>query len=615
MRKILGILIAFGLTFTIMTPASAAAKQGIYQLDFIPLSTNLGEITLAEGEVKLMVSKLNNAYRAITNGKFGIELRSILPGVKTSDPMKSVTDMTKLLNPTLKVDTGYAGAILIGYMPRDTNVVFAGQAQGNQYVLLNFPINESFKTLMHEIGHNFGLAHAGTAVCSPTDAPSTCAAIEYGDYSDFMGNYVYGNPPGATVARTSAFNLDNLGVLDSSQITYVDTSTTLDLVPVYGTGPGIKLAYLPILGQRGYAIEYRPAIGDDLQLMATEVPVPGTNSYYPNQPSHGVQVRLLPSVAQSYKSAAPTITYSGFQDISKNSGFSGAMSNLLEKFDKGRQGMDPGESVKLFDGSIVTVLKAEANIGASISITRPLTTMTTQFAPNAVSARWDTSATDLTYEDTAKKIALIPPTSTSALPVIRVEYKLPETAIRLLSSELIVNGTSVLSANPSELIYNNAGAPLITPSAAFTYAPKSLGEYKVSIRVKDAAGVIVESPAIILKSKNPDLKDYTDLCLQKKGWPATCSAYPVFQFSFCDTFAQQSISLQTGKKYKLIREMKGVINPTACTDGKNIYFYDFVGNYPDPKLAKAVYKTSAKATKGRVPSEGFFTIVLKKGKR
>ena len=615
MRRIVCLLVALGLSFALATPAVAAPKPGIYQLDFIPLSTNLGDITLAEAEVKLMVSKLNNAYRSITNGKFGIEFRSILPGVKTTDPMKSVTDMTKLLNPTVKVDAGYAGAILIGYMPRDTNVVFAGQASGNQYVLLNFPINESFGTLMHEIGHNFGLAHAGTSVCTPADAPSSCAAIEYGDYSDFMGNYVYGNPPGATVARTSAFNLDNLGVLDTSQIMYVDTSTTLDLQPVYGTAPGIKLAYLPILGQRGYAVEYRPAIGDDLQLMATEVPVPGTNTYYPNQPSYGVQVRLLPSVADGYKSAMPNISYNGFQDLSKSTGFSGGMSNLIEKFDKGRQGMEPGESVKLFDGSVVTVVKSDSNLGATISVTRPRITMATQFATDAVSARWDTSAKDLSYEDTAKKIALIPPTSTSALPVIRVEYKLPQTAIRLITSELIVNGTSVQTANPSELLYNNAGTPLLTPTAAFTYSPKVLGEYQVSVRVKDASGATVESPITTLKSKNPDLKNFTELCLQKKGWPATCSAYPVFQISFCDTFAQQSISLQTGKKYKLIKEMKGVINPTACSDGKNIYFYDFVGNYPDPKLAKAVYKTSAKTTKGRVPSEDFFTIVLKKGRR
>jgi len=615
MKRLIGILAIFGVTFSMVTPAAAAPKLGIYQLDFIPISTALGDISLAESEVKLLVSKLNNAYRSITNGKYGIELRTILPGVKTSEAMKSVNDMTKLINPTVKADPGYAGAILIGYMPRDTNLVFAGQASGSQYVLLNYPINEAFKTLMHEIGHNFGLLHAGTAVCTPVAAPSSCAAIEYGDYSDFMGNYVYGNPPGATVARTSALNLDNLGVLDTSQIVYVDTSTTVDLQPAYGTAPGIKLAYLPILGQRGYAIEYRPAIGDDLQLMATEVPVPGTNTYYPNQPSYGVQIRLLPSVATGYKSAMPTLTYTGFQDISKTSGFSGTMSTLIEKFDKGRQGMEPGESFTLFDGSVVLVLSCDPVKGASVRITRPITSMATQFSAGAVTARWDSSATDVTYEDSAKQVALIPPTSQSALPVIRVEYKLPQTAIRLISSELMVNGSSVQTSNSTELLYNNAGAPTIEPTAAFTYSPKTLGEYRVSVRVTDVSGKTVESEPVLLKSKHPDLKSYTELCLVKKGWPSSCTNYPLFQFSFCDTFAQQSISLATAGKWKVVKELKGVIKPDACTDGKNIYFYDFLGNYPDPKLAKAVYKTTAQNTKGKPASVGYFTIVLKKGKR
>jgi hypothetical protein len=614
-KRILSVLLSLSLfTFLPTSLASAAPKQGIYQLDFQPISTVLGTATLAESEAKAMVAKLNTAFQSITSGKFGMELRSILPTITTTSPIKNTGDMDQLIGATAKASAGYAGAIVIGYIPRDLNIVFAGQASGDSRILLNLPINESFQTLMHEIGHNLGLAHAGTAVCTLVAGSYNCKAIEYGDYSDFMGHYTYANPPSATVARTSAYNLDNLGVLDSSQITYVDTSTSLTLTPAYSNSVGTKIAYLPLLGQRAFAIEYRPAIGDDLQLMATQVPVPGTNSYYPNQPSYGVQIRFLAGLTDDYKAALPTITYSGFQDISKNSGFSGKMSNLLESFDGGRQGLDSGQSMTLFDGTVVSVTSADSIKSAQVSITRPVPTIATIFAPNAVSARWDYSP-DPTYADSLKQEIIVPKSATAPLPTIRVEYKLPRTAIRLKSAQLLVNDAVVANSTEAELLHNNAGAPTILPTAAFTYSPTSLGTYKVAVRVTDAQGTTVESAPQTLISRNPYLKSYTDLCLVKKGWPENCTAYPVVQVSFCDTKAEQSIFIQSGTKWILAKKLVGVIKPAACTDGVNKYFYSYVGNYPSPVQNKAVYKTFGKGAKGKPDSVDYFTIVMRKGKR
>jgi hypothetical protein len=231
-----------------------------------------------------------------------------------------------------------------------------------------------------------------------------------------------------------------------------------------------------------------------------------------------------------------------------------------------------------------------------------------------VSARWDYSP-DPTYADSLKQEIIVPKSATAPLPTIRVEYKLPRTAIRLKSAQLLVNDAVVANSTEAELLHNNAGAPTILPTAAFTYSPTSLGTYKVAVRVTDAQGTIVESAPQTLISRNPYLKNYTDLCLVKKGWPENCTTYPVVQISFCDTNPQQSIFIQSGTKWVLAKKMAGLIKPAACTDGVNKYFYSYVGNYPSPVQNKAVYKTFAKGTKGKPDSVDYFTIVMRKGAR
>ena len=612
-NKFILTVLTFGLLVLGISPAAAAPKAGIYQLDFSPISTTLGSSSLAQSEVSAMVTKLDNAYRAITGGRIGFALRSILPGVTTSTPISSVNDMSKLVNKPLPADAGFAGAIVIGYIPRDSTLPIAGQALGTQYILLNYPINSAFNTLMHELGHSFGLAHAGTAICT-YGLSSQCKAIEYGDYSDFMGNYTYANPPSATVARTSAYNLDALGALSPDEVTTIDTSTEILLAPVYSTG-GVRLAYLSLLGQLGYAIEYRPAVNDDLQLMATEVPVPGTNTYYPNQPSYGVQVRALAPLSSYFSAAMPTYTYSGFQDISIANGFSGKMSSLLENFDKGRQGMDPGQSVALFDGTVISVLTADAVRGAQVRITRPSPIIDTQFSSDALKTNWEFSGTGESYADSAKKEIILPRNFSAPLPQIHLQFELPKTAVRLVAAELVVNGQSVATLPAADLLYNNATNGTLPPSAAFSYAPPALGTFTIAVKVQDASGRWVSSQPQILKSGTKPLVSYTELCLQKKGWPESCSPYPIFQISFCDSVASDSIYLQDGKKLKLVKSITGVVKADACTDRKNPYFYNFVANYPSPTMSKAVYKTVGKGSKGKPDSVDFFTIVLKTGKR
>jgi len=597
--------------------ANSTPKHGTYQLDVIAVSTALGHVELTQYQVTEMIDRVSAVYSKMTHGQITFVLRNLLPPLTIATSISHVTDLIQLI-PQPPADKGFAGIVTIGVIPKDASLPFGGESINRddlKYVLNNSDWNASFEVLAHELGHNLGLQHAAAGKC---DAQGKCSASEYGDYSDFMGQYPLGNIPGATLVRLSSYRLDQLGTLDTSAIAYADTTTDITLAPTYSENSGVKLLYIPIFNQNGYAIEYRPAVGDELQLMATEVPIPGqAGYYYSNVPSYGVMVRQLFGAGSDFIGAAPKYSFSGYVG-----GWTGAsaewvpgMSILNVSSFEGRQGLDTGANIKLFDGTTITVTNVDSVKGASLRIVRPAASIPTQFSTKALKANWDYSGSGQSYADATNQEIILPRNFTNPLPQIHLQFELPKTAVRLIKAELLIDGLSVATLPPADLLYSNSTNGTIAPSAAFSYMPPALGSFNVAVRVQDASGQIVTSNPLILKSGTKPLVSYTDLCLQKKGWPSTCSTYPVLQFSFCDTHPQATISLQNGKNWSVVKELKGVVKASTCADGKNIYFYDFVGNYPDPKLAKAVYKTSSKATPGKPAAVDYFTIVLKKGRR
>ena len=127
------------------------------------------------------------------------------------------------------------------------------------------------KVYGHELGHNFGLLHAASLRCSGGPIGGSCAASEYGDPFDMMGNQ-----------RAMHFNAPqkwDLGWIPAGSVaTHTSGQTNYVLNPLELSGGSLYAVKVPVATNRTYWIEYRQPIGFDTPLSA-----------YPN---NGAQVRV-----------------------------------------------------------------------------------------------------------------------------------------------------------------------------------------------------------------------------------------------------------------------------------------------------------------------------------
>jgi hypothetical protein len=124
----------------------------------------------------------------------------------------------------------------------------------------------------HELGHNFGLLHAGSLRCSHGAITGGCIVAEYGDLFDTMGN----NQP---AWHYNAYNKRSLGWIPANAVaTHSGGSTTYSLTPTELAGGSLYAVRVPVASNRTYWVEYRQPIGFDAALAS-----------YPN---NGAQVRV-----------------------------------------------------------------------------------------------------------------------------------------------------------------------------------------------------------------------------------------------------------------------------------------------------------------------------------
>jgi hypothetical protein len=162
------------------------------------------------------------------------------------------------------------------------------------------------------------------------------------------------------IARLSATELDKLKVLPKESKAIAGESGDYKLAPVYSKGINLpKVLYIPIGGELTYSVEYRPAVGNDSSLASTQIFIPGSNSYYVNTPSHGLQLRMLRTSGTRYKDLQPTFTnYASLENALIINAFAGDQLQPL------------GKVFTLSDGSTVTFVSADPNTGATVRIQR-----------------------------------------------------------------------------------------------------------------------------------------------------------------------------------------------------------------------------------------------------
>jgi len=151
---------------------------------------------------------------------------------------------------------GWAGLAYVGF----------GRAYSNGYNTLG--------VYGHELGHNFGLLHAGRLTCTGASICSSGGVAEYGDSFDVMGNI-----------STMHFNAAQKSILQWIPGTSVKTHTTgtatYTLGPIESGGGNSYAIKIPAAANRTYWVEYRQPIGFD---------GPGLGA--PVFPSNGAQIRL-----------------------------------------------------------------------------------------------------------------------------------------------------------------------------------------------------------------------------------------------------------------------------------------------------------------------------------
>jgi hypothetical protein len=133
-------------------------------------------------------------------------------------------------------------------MPHNTSCGWAGLAYvGSPYTAWSNGYN-SGQVFTHELGHNFGLYHAGSTSC----LGSGCGVAEYGDPYDTMGN--------SAMMHYNSFQKSRLGWLPG-YTTHTGGTATYDLTPLEMAGGGNYAVKIAASSSRVYWIEYRQPTG------------------------------------------------------------------------------------------------------------------------------------------------------------------------------------------------------------------------------------------------------------------------------------------------------------------------------------------------------------------
>jgi hypothetical protein len=384
-RSIKSILIATLFLALLANGAQAADPIRQYQIDVVPIANPGTTMNVTEEVSRQIIAQVDLAFNDATDGQIRFTFRKLHPISFPETAILSSSSIEKATGLTPIADPGFDKAILVGVIANTSAVKFAGQAVlGGNYIIMNgyWTLNSLGPGfLAHELGHSLGISHANSAVCT-TQLPIVCEQSEYGDFSSVMGTYTSKYVTNPLIARFSATELDKLKVLPKESKAIAAESGDYKLAPVYSTGINLpKVLYIPIGSELIYSIEYRPAVGNDSGLSMSKLQVPGSNSFYNSTPSHGLQLRILPTIGTKFKDSQPTV---GKYQIEGTA--------LVVSSFSAEQVQPIGKVFTLSDGSTITFLSADSNSGATVRVQRSddkEPPIATDIQPDWISKPWN----------------------------------------------------------------------------------------------------------------------------------------------------------------------------------------------------------------------------------
>lgn len=197
-------------------------------------------------------NSVENYYQEVSYGQQLLNI-TVTPWLMAQMTTSTTCDYTSIANAANSAATA-AGYILSNYvnrfyvMPHNSSCGWEGLAYvGSPYEAWSNGYN-SGQVYAHELGHNFGLYHAGSVSC----LGSGCSAAEYGDPYDAMGNQA--------MMHYDSYQKSRLGWLPA-YTAHPGGTATYTLAPFEAAGGSNYAVKISAASNRTYWIEYRQRLG------------------------------------------------------------------------------------------------------------------------------------------------------------------------------------------------------------------------------------------------------------------------------------------------------------------------------------------------------------------